>query len=60
MTSTISVPLSSLMRGFIQAIVMSAARVASMYTMPMMMTPAVSIGMSLRWAANSIVWPMPL
>ena len=34
--------------------------VASMYTMPMMMTPAVSIGMSLRWAANSIVWPIPL
>src|SRR6478736_2788768 len=51
---------SSRMRGFIQAIVMSATSVASMYTMPTMITPAVSIGRSLFWAANSIVWPIPL
>ena len=31
-----------------------------MYTMPMTITPAVSIGRSLRWAANSIVAPIPL
>ena len=34
--------------------------VATMYTMPTMIAPAVSIGMSLRWAANSIVCPIPL
>src|SRR4026209_739263 len=51
---------SSLTRGFIQAMIRSAANVATMYTMPITMTPAVRTGMSLRWAANSIIWPMPL
>ena len=50
---------SSRIRGFIQAMIRSAISVASMYTMPTMITPAVSIGMSLRWAENSIVWPIP-
>ena len=47
-------------RGFIQAMMRSATSVASMYTMPITMAPAVSIGMSLRCAANSMVAPMPL
>src|SRR6185369_6147030 len=45
---------SSRIRGFIQAMMRSAARVATMYTMPMISTPAVSIGRSLFWAANNI------
>ena len=47
------------MRGFSIDEAMSARSVATMYTIPIVSTPASSIGKSLSLAALKISWPMP-